>query len=136
VKEALLIIDVQNEYFTGRLPVTHPAGSLENILMAMDRARDGRMPVVVIQHTNAAPEATTFRHGTPGWELHDEIKRRHADVVIIKTLPARFTGTSLANWLRERSIATFTIAVSMTRICCDTTGRQAFPPELCRKLPR
>ena len=26
MKEALLVIDVQNEYFTGRLPVTHPAG--------------------------------------------------------------------------------------------------------------
>jgi nicotinamidase-related amidase len=63
VKEALLVVDVQTEYFTGRLPVTHPAGSLENILMAMDRAHDGRMPVVVIQHTHAAPEATTFRQG-------------------------------------------------------------------------
>ncbi|MGB9176432.1 MAG: isochorismatase family protein [Methanoregula sp.] len=126
MKEALLIIDVQNEYFTGRLPMTHPAVSLENILMAMDRAHDGRMPVVFIQHTNAAPEATTFRKGTPAWEFHDEIKRRHADVVIEKTLPGSFTGTPLENWLRERSIATVTIAVSMTRICCDTTARRAF----------
>ncbi len=25
MKKALLVIDVQNEYFTGALPVTHPA---------------------------------------------------------------------------------------------------------------
>ena len=126
MKEALLVIDVQNEYFTGKLPVTHPAGSLDNILKAMDWAHDGRVPVIVIQHTNTAPEAATFRKGTPGWELHDEIKRRHADVVIEKTLPGSFTGTSLENWLQERSIATVTIAGYMTQMCCDTTARQAF----------
>src|SRR5512145_3486936 len=105
MKEALLVIDVQNEYFTGNLPVTHPAGSLDNILRAMDWAHDGRVPVVVIRHTSMAPEAVTFRKGTHGWELHDEIKRRHADVIIEKTLPGSFTGTLLGNWLLERSIS-------------------------------
>jgi nicotinamidase-related amidase len=95
MKEALLVIDVQNEYFTGKLPVSYPAGSLENILKAMDWAHDGRVPVAVIQHTNLAPETVTFRKGTPAWELHDEIKRRRADVVIEKNLPGSFTGTGL-----------------------------------------
>jgi nicotinamidase-related amidase len=126
MKEALLVIDVQNEYFTGKLPVTYPEGSLENILRAMDWAHDGRVPVVVIQHTNTAPEAVAFRKGTPGWELHDEIRRRHADVVIEKTLPGSFTGTQLADWLDGRSISTVTIAGYMTQMCCDTTARQAF----------
>jgi len=126
MKEALLVIDVQNEYFTGKLPVTHPVGSLDNILRAMDWASECHLPVVVIRHTNAAPEAVTFRKGTPGWELHNEIKRRHADVIIEKTLPGSFTGTVLENWLQERSIATLTIAGYMTQMCCDTTARQAF----------
>ncbi len=126
MKDALLVIDVQNEYFTGILPVTYPAGSLDNILRAMDWAHDGRVPVVVIQHTNPAPEATTFRTGTHGWELHDEIKRRHADVIIGKNLPGSFTGTTLESWLLERSISTVTIAGYMTQMCCDTTARQAF----------
>ena len=39
MKRALLVIDVQNEYFTGKLPVTHPPGSLENIVSAMELAR-------------------------------------------------------------------------------------------------
>jgi nicotinamidase-related amidase len=112
MKEALLVIDVQNEYFTGRLPVTHPAGSLDNILRAMDWAHDGRVPVIVIQHTSM--------------ELHDEIKRRHADVVIEKTLPGSFTGTCLEPWLQDHAVSTVTIAGYMTQICCDTTARQAF----------
>ncbi|PKL57527.1 MAG: cysteine hydrolase, partial [Methanomicrobiales archaeon HGW-Methanomicrobiales-5] len=95
MKEVLLVIDVQNEYFTGKLPVTYPAKSFEKILVAMDHAHAAHMPVVVIQHTNPASDAATFKKGTDGWELHDEIKRRHADIIIEKTLPGSFTGTSL-----------------------------------------
>jgi nicotinamidase-related amidase len=126
MKEALLVIDVQNEYFTGKLPVTYPAGSLDNILTAIDWAHEGRVPVIVIRHTNTAPEAVTFRKGTPGWELHDEIRRRHADRIMEKTLPGSFTGTSLGDWLQERSVSSVTIAGYMTQMCCDTTARQAF----------
>ncbi|OQA10725.1 MAG: hypothetical protein BWY65_00445 [Firmicutes bacterium ADurb.Bin373] len=32
MKRALLVIDVQNEYFTGKLPVTYPPGSLEQVI--------------------------------------------------------------------------------------------------------
>jgi nicotinamidase-related amidase len=126
MNDALLVIDVQNEYFTGSLPVTHPAGSLENILMAMDRAYDECVPVVKIQHTNIVAGAMTFRKGTDTWELHKEIQRRHADILIEKNLPGSFTGTPLGNWLGERKISKVTIAGYMTQMCCDTTARQAF----------
>jgi nicotinamidase-related amidase len=126
MEQALLIIDVQNEYFTGKLPVSYPEGSLGNILKAMDRAHDARVPVAVIRHTNPALDAATFRKGTPGWELHDEIKRRHADIVIEKTLPGSFTGTGLDKWLQEHATGAVAIAGYMTQMCCDTTARQAF----------
>lgn len=126
MNDALLVIDVQNEYFTGSLPVTHPAGSLDNILMAMDKAYDEGVPVVIIQHTNVAEGAATFRKGTDNWELHKKIKRRHADILIEKNLPGSFTGTLLGSWLEERRISKVTIAGYMTQMCCDTTARQAF----------
>jgi nicotinamidase-related amidase len=126
MKEALLVIDVQNEYFTGKLPVTFPDGSFEKILQAMDYASAVQMPVVVIQHTNPAPESPTFRKGSDSWELHDEIKRRHADVIIEKNLPGSFTGTNLGDWLHGKGISLITIAGYMTQMCCDTTARQAF----------
>lgn len=126
MKQALLVIDVQNEYFTGKLPVTYPQGSLENIIKAMDWAHESRVPIAVVQHTSPAPEAPTFKKGTNGWELHDAINRRHADIVIEKHLPGSFTGTSLEDWLKEKEIRTVTIAGYMTQMCCDTTARQAF----------
>lgn len=126
MNEALLVIDVQNEYFTGRLPVTFPHGSIANILQAMDAARAALVPVIVIQHTNQAPGAATFVPGTPSWELHPEVKKRPHTLLIEKTLPGSFTGTDLGEWLEKHTIKTVTIAGYMTQMCCDTTARQAF----------
>ena len=54
---------MQNEYFTGALPITHPAGHLDQILEVMDAAA-GRIPTVVIQHTFTQPDKPFFRKGT------------------------------------------------------------------------
>jgi nicotinamidase-related amidase len=124
MSRALLVIDVQNEYFSGSLPITHPAGHLDQILHVMDRAR-GVVPTVVIQHTLDRPDAPFFRRGTKAWELHPEVARRPRDLAIEKTLPGSFTNTGLEDWLRERGISTVTIAGYMTHMCCDTTARQA-----------
>src|SRR5208282_5184060 len=63
-ERALLVIDVQNEYFTGKLPITYPAGSLTNVLSAMDAAREHGVPVVAIQHASPQPDAPVFRKGS------------------------------------------------------------------------
>ena len=122
MSRALLVIDVQNEYFTGALPITHPAGHLELILEVMDAA-EGRVPVVVVQHHFL--DKPLFRKGSKEWELHPEIAARPRDLVVEKTLPGSFTHTPLEDWLRERGISTVTIAGYMTHMCCDTTARQA-----------
>lgn len=124
MSRALLVIDVQNEYFTGALPITHPAGHLEQILKAMDAAAD-RVPVIVVQHHFSDPDKPFFQKGTAGWELHPEVAARPHDLLVEKTLPGSFTGTNLEAWLREQNIDTVTIAGYMTHMCCDTTARQA-----------
>jgi len=103
----------KNEYFTGAMPVTYPKGSFENITRAMDHAHAAGIPVAAIQHTSPAPDAPAFRKGSHGWELHDEIKKRHADIVIEKAhaptvLPARafLRGSQRTGLGRSRSRAT------------------------------
>jgi nicotinamidase-related amidase len=122
MSRALLVIDVQNEYFTGALPITHPAGHLEKILEVMDAAA-GKIPTVVIQHhSNGMP---IFRKGSKEWELHPEVASRPRDLLVEKDLPGSFTHTNLEDWLKKRGIATVSIAGYMTHMCCDTTARQA-----------
>lgn len=126
MKRALLVIDVQNEYFTGALPVSYPEGSFPNILAAMDTATANGIPVVVVRHASRRPDSATFRPGSPGWELHPEVARRPYDLLLEKNLPGSFTDTNLEAWLRERGIDTLVISGYMTQMCCDTTSRQAF----------
>jgi nicotinamidase-related amidase len=125
MSRALLVIDVQDEYFTGALPITHPAGHLDRILEAMDAATAAGVPVVVVQHHFPGADKPFFRKGTPGWELHPEVARRPRDLLLEKSLPGSFTNTALERWLRERDIDTVTIAGYMTHMCCDTTAREA-----------
>lgn len=124
-KRALLVIDVQNEYFSGKLPVTYPSSSLGNIVRAMDAARAAGIPIAVIQHTAPQADSSVFRRGSREWELLSEIADRDRDVLIQKTLPGSFTGTNLESWLRKQGATTVVIAGYMTQMCCDTTARQA-----------
>src|SRR4051794_26462958 len=119
MSRALLVIDVQNEYFTGALPITHPVGHLDRILETMDAA-SGKLPTIVIQHHFPQPDKPFFRKGTPGWELHPEVARRPRDLLVEKSLPGSFTGTNLEDWLRQHDIRTVAIAGYMTHMCCDT----------------
>lgn len=125
-RRALIVIDVQNEYFTGGLQVTFPdpAISLANIGRAIDAAASAGVPVIVIQHD--APEGSPiFAAGSTGWELHDVVASRPHDVLFHKQLPGSFTGTGLEEWLRANEIDTLTVTGYMTNMCVDTTSRQA-----------
>jgi nicotinamidase-related amidase len=124
MKEALLVIDVQNIYFHGPMMITYPPESFENIQKAMDHASSRGIPVVVIQHS-ASALGGGFSKGSEDWKLHPEIEKRRRDVLIEKTLPGSFTGTELEEWLRAQSIERVVISGYMTQMCCDTTARQA-----------
>lgn len=126
MSRALVVIDVQREYFDGALPVRHPVGHLDNILSIMDAANAANIPVVVVRHHQPDPDSLIFRKGSDMWELHDEVAARPRDVLIDKQLPGSFTNTPLDDFLKQRGVETVTIAGYMTQMCCDTTARQAF----------
>ena len=123
---ALLVIDVQREYFDGALPITYPTGHLEQILQVMDRAHAQGVPTAVIRHHQADPDSPIFRLNSQTWQLHPEVEQRTRDTLIDKQLPGAFTGTELEAWLQSVKADTVTISGYMTQMCCDTTARQAF----------
>lgn len=125
-KRALIVIDVQNEYFTGQLPIEYPPihESVANIGRAMDAARTAGVPVVVVQHTES-PTAPAFAEGTSGWELNEEIGSRPRDHYLRKQWPSVFTGTGLREWLAQHGIDTITVAGYMTQNCDASTIYEA-----------
>lgn len=125
-RRALLVIDVQNEYFTGQLPIEYPplATSLPNITLAMDSAGAAGVPVVVVQH-DAAAGSPVFAVGSPSWQLHPDVAGRHTDHRINKPASSVFAGTDLAQWLKARAIDTLAIVGYMTHNCDAATIYQA-----------
>lgn len=125
-KRALIVIDVQNEYVTGKLPIEYPdpAVSLVNIGKAMDAARAAGVPIVVVQNT-APAGAPIFDKGTSGWELHGVVARRAYEHYVEKTLPSCFAGTSLGDWLAGQEVDTLTVIGFMTHNCVAATVMHA-----------
>ena len=121
-RRALLVIDAQYEYFDGALPITHPPGSFENILKAMDTAEKLRITTFLVQHTGTRG---IFTKGTREWQIHPEVLKRKHHHLIEKKLPGAFTETDLDQRLRLGQINTVVITGYMTQMCCDTTARQA-----------
>jgi len=120
------VIDVQNEYFDGALPISDPPPetSLRNIGRAMDAASGAGVPVIVVRHTDDG-DGPIFRKGTHAWELHPEIEDRGRDHLVEKQFPGSFTGTELEGILEAAEVDTVAIAGYMTHMCVDTTSRQA-----------
>ncbi|HEX7908418.1 MAG TPA: cysteine hydrolase family protein [Paraburkholderia sp.] len=125
-RRALIVIDVQNEYVSGDLPIEYPEvqSSLANIGRAMDAARAAGVPVVVVQ--NFAPAGSPlFARGSTGAELHPVVSSRTHDHYVEKSLPSAFTGTDLADWLAARQIDTLTVTGYMTHNCDASTINHA-----------
>jgi nicotinamidase-related amidase len=124
---ALVVIDVQQEYFTGRLPIVYPDRnqSLDRIVAAMRAATAAGVPVVVIEHAATGQDSAVFRLGTPEQQLHPAIEVEHRDHHIIKAYPGSFTGTDLGAWIEANGIDELVICGYMTHMCCDSTARQA-----------
>uniref|UniRef100_UPI003561E8EE isochorismatase family protein n=1 Tax=Novipirellula sp. TaxID=2795430 RepID=UPI003561E8EE len=80
MSRALLVIDVQQEYFDGALPVTYPTGHLDQILRVMDEAKQAGVPTAVIRHHQPDPDSPIFRLNSDAWQLHPEVEKRHRDV--------------------------------------------------------
>ncbi|MCW3478148.1 cysteine hydrolase [Neisseriaceae bacterium JH1-16] len=125
-KRALLVIDVQNEYETGALPIEFPplSTSLPAIGRAIDAARAANVPVIVVQHTSRAG-SPVFDKGSDGWRLHPVVASRGYDHYVEKTLPSSFTGTGLAALLAELGTDTLTVIGYMTQNCDDSTVKDA-----------
>ncbi len=123
---ALLIIDIQNDYFPGgsmELVGADAASHQAATLLAAWRAID--MPVFHIQHIAAQPEATFFKPNTTGVLIHANVLPISGEMVITKGSPNSFQETSLLESLRAAKITHLVVVGMMTHMCVDSTVRAA-----------
>lgn len=129
-RRALVVIDAQQEYFEGLLPIQYPARdeSVARIAEAMDAAEQAGVPAVVVQH-QAPAGFPVFAPESPTFELHPEIAKRADNAAhrFTKPFASIFAGTGLEEWLRERQIDTITIVGYMTNNCVIGSAAAAEP---------
>lgn len=132
LRRALVIVDVQNDYFAegGPLEIQYPDRneSLANITRAIDLAEKHGMPIAVVQHQYPAG-APVFAEGSEGWKLHPEISSRRKDSWkhIVKSYASVFAGTDFEAWLRENGVEAITVVGYMTNNCDLATAAAAEP---------
>ncbi|MFW5418474.1 isochorismatase family protein [Nocardiopsis sp. CNT-189] len=119
-QRALVLIDVQQEYFGGPLEVRYPphTESLPRIAQAIDAAGAAGIPVAAIQHSSGEG-APVFDPSRPGFELHPEVARRSTDrwKRVVKRYGSVYAGTDVAAWLRGQGVDTVTLVGYMTNNC-------------------
>lgn len=127
---ALLVIDVQNDYFQGGKKALHePELALTQITQLLSYFRQHQLPVIHIQHEmqeRPGKPASFFIPGTPGMDLHPQVPPQAGEILLIKHFPSSFTETGLQEHLQQQGIEQLVICGMMTQMCVDTTTRAAF----------
>ena len=123
---ALLIIDIQNDYFPGgamELEGADAAGAKAGA--ALEKFRKNGAPVIHVRHLSVRPGSTFFLPGTRGAEIHPSVSPRDAEMLIEKNFPNSFRGTRLEQTLKESGVKNLVVAGMMTHMCVDATVRHA-----------
>ena len=126
MSRALLVIDIQNEYFPGgAYPLVEPERAAASARRLLEAFRAGGEPVVHLRHVWDAPDAEFMRPGTPGVEIHPDVAPAEGETVIEKDAPNGFLRTPLERELRSRDVDQLVVAGMMTSMCVDATVRAA-----------
>ena len=125
-KQALIIIDVQNDYFKGgKMELVNPEAAAANISRVLGKSRREGVPVVYIQHIAMDPAAGFLVMNTPGIDINEAVVPVAGEQVIVKQYPNSFRETALHEYLQKKGITDLVITGMMTHVCVDATTRAA-----------
>ena len=129
MKDALIIIDMQQGSFTPATPRYDAAGLIARLNRLAHAVRRRMGAVVFIQHDG--PAGDPHHPAQLGWRILPELDYRDGDPVIRKTSCDAFLQTRLSEFLESRSVDRLIITGCATDYCVDTTVRSA----LARRYP-
>ena len=125
-KKALIIIDIQNDYFEGGAnPLIGSVEANRNAKTLLKDFREKSLPVIHIQHFSTRAGSTFFIPNTIGIEIHENVVPISGEKVITKNYPNSFRETDLLDYLKSNNITDLVICGMMTHMCVDATTRAA-----------
>jgi nicotinamidase-related amidase len=126
MKTALLVIDIQNDYFPdGKYPLVNPLEAAQKAYMILQCFRESGNHHVHIQHVSLEPDAAFFISGDRGTDIHDSVAHFEGEPIVYKHEPNSFLNTNLLELLQSWEIERVVITGMMTHMCVDATARAA-----------
>jgi nicotinamidase-related amidase len=124
-RTALLLVDLQREFFDGALPVPGAAHALAQARGLLEWARTTGVQVVFVRQQATRADAPLFAPGSAGAELAPGLSPRPEELVVTKSAAGAFSRTDLHRTLAARQVELLVVAGLMTHLAVDTTARDA-----------
>lgn len=127
MKQGLILIDIQNDYFPGgKMELVGMEKAANNAGKLLNKFREVKLPVFHVQHISSRPGATFFLPGTEGMNVHESVAPLPGELVVQKSFPNSFRDTLLLNHLNGADVQGVVICGAMSHMCVDATTRAAF----------
>ncbi|HEY9133174.1 MAG TPA: isochorismatase family protein [Dyella sp.] len=123
---ALVVIDFQEEYFSGKLPVPDGAKALGQAQKLVRFADQHGIEVIHVQHITPAG-SPIFAEGSKGAQIVDGIKPGKNHTLLTKNQVSVFASTDIDARLRAKGIKTLIVSGLMTHACIAAASREAVP---------
>ncbi|CAO3631793.1 unnamed protein product [Cunninghamella echinulata] len=124
-EEALIIVDVQNDYFPGgNFPINEPVETAEACAQLIKKFRNEKKEVIFIQHIikdELKELYPFFIKGTKGTEIHDIVKPLPTEKIVTKNEVSGFVGTELKEYLLSKKIKKLVVVGMMIHNCVNAT---------------
>ena len=126
MKTALLLIDIQNDYFPGgKMQLVEPLAAAQKAHELLQCFREHKGHHVHIQHVSTRPGATFFLPGERGTDIHDSVAHFEGEPLVQKHYPNSFRETNLLELLKGWEVQRVIVTGMMTHMCVDATTRAA-----------
>ncbi len=126
MSRALVIIDIQNDYFPGgRMELVGAEAASSQARKLLSAFRESREPIFHIQHVFESGDAPFFTPGSEGVEIYPDVTPGADEPLIVKHHPNAFLETPLADELHRAGVEDVVICGMMTSMCVDASARAA-----------